>query len=171
MTEWEAVAINIAWWVTLWAILEYFGMTQETLIILTSMLVLDWIFWVVNAYIQDNLQSKLMVTGLVKKLTRWMLPFIVIAVIRWAGFENVDFISTALLSILIVAEWYSVIGHIYSINYKETLPEIDAMKALFEWISKLFKSKVDETLPPKEKDEWKKKEWNENGTTTSSKVI
>lgn len=84
-----------------------------------------------------------------------MLPFIVIAVMRWAGFENVDFISTALLSILIVAEGYSVIGHIYSINYKEQLPEIDAMKALFEWISKLLKWKVDETLPPKKEDEWK----------------
>lgn len=166
MTQWEAVAVNLAGGIGLWVILEYFGMTQETLIILTSMLILDWVFGVVNAYIQWNLQSKLMVTGLVKKLTRWMLPFIVIAVIRWAGFDNVDFISTALLSILIVAEWYSVIGHIYSINYKEQLPEIDAMKALFEWISKLFKSKVEDTLPTKEKDEWKKKESKENDTTT-----
>ena len=165
MTEGEAVAINLAGGIGLWVILEYFGMTQETLIILTSMLILDWIFGVINAYIQWNLQSKLMVTGLVKKLTRWMLPFIVIAVIRWAGFENVDLISTALLSILIVAEWYSVIGHIYSINYKEELPEIDAMKALFEWISKLFKWKVEENLPPKAKDEWKK-ERKENDTTT-----
>lgn len=158
MTEWEAVAINLAGWVSLGVILEYFGMTQETLIILTSMLLLDRIFWVVNAYIQGNLESKLMVTGLVKKLTRWMLPFIVIAVMRWAGFENVDRVATVLLSILIVAEGYSVVGHIYSINYKQQLPEIDAMKALFEWVAKLFKSKIDETLPPKNEDEWKKGE-------------
>jgi hypothetical protein len=65
----------------------------------------------------------------------------------------VELVATVLLSILIVAEGYSVIGHIYSINYKEQLPEIDAMKALFEWISKLFKQKVDETLPPKKEDE------------------
>jgi phage-related holin len=155
MTEWEAVAINLAWGIWLWVILEYFGMTQETLIILTSMLVLDWIFWVINAYIQWNLQSKLMVTWLVKKMTRWCLPFIVIAVMRWAWFEKVDLVSTVLLSILIVAEWYSVIWHIYSINYKETLPEIDAMKALFWWIAKLFKQKVDDTLPSKKEDEWK----------------
>lgn len=171
MTQWEAVAINLAGGISLWVILEYFWMTQETLIILTSMLILDWLFWVINAYIQNNLQSKLMVTGLVKKLTRWMLPFIVIAIVRWAGFDNVDFISTALLSILIVAEWYSVIGHIYSINYKETLPEIDAMKALFEWISKLFKWKVEDTLPSKTENEWKKKESKEDDTTTSPKVI
>ena len=154
MSEWQAIAINLAWGISLWVILEYFGMSQEALIILTSMLVLDWIFGIVNAYIQGNLQSKLMVTWLVKKLTRWMLPFIVIAVIRWAGFENVDFISTAILSILIVAEWYSVIGHIYSINYKETLPEIDALKQLIQWIAKLFKWKVEDTLPSKEENEW-----------------
>lgn len=84
-------------------------MTQETLIILTSMLLLDRVFGVVNAYIQGNLESKLMVTGLVKKLTRWMLPFIVIAIIRGSGFDNVDLIANIILSILIVAEGYSVI--------------------------------------------------------------
>ena len=153
MTEAEWFAFNIAWGVWLGVILEYFWMTQETLIILTVMLILDWIFWVTNAYIQGTLQSKLMVTWLVKKLTRWMLPFIVIAVLRWAGFEKVDLISTTLLSILIVAEWYSVIGHIYSINYKQALPEIDALKMLFEWIGKLFKWKLDD-LTPKDKESW-----------------
>lgn len=162
MTEWEAVAINIAGWVSLGVILEYFGMTQETLIILTSMLLLDRVFGVVNAYIQGNLESKLMVTGLVKKLTRRMLPFIVIAIIRGSGFENVDLIANIILGILIVAEGYSVIWHIYSINYKKQLEEIDALKLLMEWIARLLKSKIDETLPPKNEDEWK-----ENGSTES----
>ena len=162
MTEWEAVAINLAGWVSLGVILEYFGMTQETLIILTSMLLLDRVFGVVNAYIQGNLESKLMVTGLVKKLTRRMLPFIVIAIIRGSGFENVDLIANIILGILIVAEGYSVIWHIYSINYKKQLDEIDALKLLMEWIARLLKSKIDETLPPKKDNEWK-----ENGSTES----
>ena len=148
---WEGNALwifgNIAWWLTLWAILSYFWMSQETLIILTVMLVLDWIFWVTNAYMQWTLQSKLMVNGLVKKLTRWCLPFIVIAVMRWAWFDNTELIATSILSILIVAEWYSVIWHIYSINYKEQLPEIDALKALLSWIAKLFKWKIDTDTP------------------------
>jgi len=153
MTTWQWVAMNIAWGIWLWVILEYFWMSQETLIILTVMLLLDWIFWVINAYIQWTLQSKLMVTGLVKKLTRWCLPFIVIAVMRWAGFEKVELVATVMLSILIVAEWYSVIWHIYSINYKETLPEIDCLKLLFNWLGKLFKSKLDD-LMPKDDDKW-----------------
>ena len=150
MTQAEWFALNIAGGVSLWLILEYFWMTQETLIILTAMLVLDWIFWVVDAYIQWNLQSKLMATWVMKKATRRCFPFIVIAVLRWAWFDRVDLISTVLLSILIVAEWYSVIGHIYSINYGEQMAEIDALKALFQWIARIFKSKVDDSLKDKE---------------------
>lgn len=153
MTPTEWVVVNIAWWLTLWAIFDYFWMAQETLIILTSMLVLDWLFWIINAYIQWTLESRLMVNGLVKKLTRRCLPFIVIAVIKWAWFDKVDLISTSILSILIVAEWYSVIWHIYSINYKEQLPEIDALKLLFQWIGKLFRWKLDD-LSPKDEDKW-----------------
>lgn len=140
---WEAsgtgAVVNVIGWLALWEILKYFWMTSETLIILTVMLILDWIFWVINAYIQNNLQSKLMVNWLIKKLTRWCIPFIVIAVLRWAGFENIELIATSILSILIVAEWYSIIWHIYSINYKQALPEIDALKLLLERIAKLFK--------------------------------
>lgn len=147
---WESNALwiigNVAGGLTLTAILEYFWMSWETLIILTVMLVLDWLFWMANAYIQWTLQSKLMWSGLFKKLTRWCFPFIVIWVLRGAWFDNIDLISTAILSIIIVAEWYSVIGHIYSINYKENLPEIDALKMLFQWVWKLFKWKVDDTL-------------------------
>ena len=147
---WESNALwvigNIAGGLTLTAILEYFWMSWETLIILTVMLVLDWLFWMANAYIQWTLQSKLMWSGLFKKLTRWCFPFIVIGVLRGAWFDNIDLISTAILSIIIVAEWYSVIGHIYSINYKENLPEIDALKMLFQWVGKIFKWKVDDTF-------------------------
>ena len=163
MTQGQWIAVNLLGWISLWVILEYFWMSQETLIILTVMLLLDWIFWITNAYIQGKLESRLMVTGLVKKLTRWMLPFIVIAIMRWAGFEKIDLVATVILSILIVAEGYSVIWHIYSINYKETLPEIDALKQLIEWIGRLFKWKIDD-LSLKEWDEW-----NEN--TKSPKAI
>jgi len=109
MTAAEWMAVNIAWGITLATILEYFGIGSETLIILSVMLLLDWVFWVVDAYFQWTLESKLMVRWLVKKLTRWCFPFIVIIILRGAWFENTELIATAMLSILIVAEGYSVI--------------------------------------------------------------
>lgn len=153
MNEVEWVAVNIAWGLTLWVILEYFWIGGETLIILSAMLVLDRIFWVVDAYMQGTLESKLMVRGLIKKLTRWCFPFIVIGVLRWAGFDSTELITTAMLSILIVAEGYSVVGHLYSINYKEQLKEIDALKMLFERIAKIFAGKIDDTIKEDKKEE------------------
>lgn len=158
MTAAEWMAVNIAWGITLATILEYFGIGSETLIILSVMLLLDWVFWVVDAYFQGTLESKLMVRWLVKKLTRWCFPFIVIIILRGAWFESTELIATAMLSILIVAEGYSVIWHIYSINYKQQLPEIDALKMLFEWIAKIFKWKVDETLKDEKNLDSNKKE-------------
>ena len=152
MTEAEWVIVNVAWGFTLATILEYFGIGSETLIILSCMLILDRIFWIIDAYMQGTLESKLMVRGLIKKLTRWCFPFIVIGVLRGAWFDSTELITTAMLSILIVAEGYSVIWHIYAINYKQQLPEIDALKMLFEWIAKIFKGKVDDTLKEDEKD-------------------
>lgn len=139
----------VVWGISLWSILTYFWMSWEVLLILTCVLVLDWIFWVVNAYMQETLESKLMARWLIKKLTRWCIPFIVIAVMKWAWFDDTQLIATSILSILIVAEWYSIIWHIYSINYWKNLPEIDALKLLLEWIANLFKWKA-ENLPKKE---------------------
>lgn len=163
---WTKLALaNIIWWIWLGVALDWFGMSWETLTILTAMLVLDWIFWVINAYTQWTLQSKLMVNWLVKKLTRRCLPFIVIAVLRGAWFDNTHIITTSILSILIVAEGYSVIWHIYSINYWEQLEEIDALKMLLRWVANLFKWKIDD-LSPNEKDEWKNsKDQKENENT------
>jgi hypothetical protein len=144
---WEAstgwILANIAWWVVLWEILTYFWMSWEVLIILTAALILDWIFWVIDAYMKWTLESKLMARWLIKKLTRWCIPFIVIWVMRWAGLDNIEFIATSILSILIVAEWYSIIWHIYSINTWEELAEIDALKLLLQWIADLFKAKLE----------------------------
>lgn len=141
---------NIVWGISLWAILTYFWMSWEVLIILTSVLILDWVFWVINAYLQNTLESKIMARWLIKKMTRWCIPFIVIAVMRGAWFDNIHIISNTLLSILIVAEWYSIIGHIYSINYWKTLPEIDAFKMLMEWIANIFKWKVGQSIGKEE---------------------
>lgn len=146
MTQWELAFANILWWLTLWTFLEYFWISSESLTILSVVLGLDWIFGVIDAYMQGNLKSGLMWRWLVKKCSRWLFPFIVITVLKWAGFTNTELITTIILSILIVAEGYSIIWHIYTINYGEKIEEIDALKYLFQRIAKIFKQKVDETL-------------------------
>lgn len=66
---------------------------------------------------------------------------------------------------IIFSELYSIIGHIYSINYKEELPEVDAFKMLLNGLVKFLKNlinKKDEELNwPQENDLSKDEEKNE----------
>ncbi len=157
ISTWGTIAA-VAWWFTLAAALEYFQVSQETLIVLSVMLALDYIFWVIDAYITDkeSVTSTKMWQGLAKKLTRWMLPLVVIAVLRWVWVWDLSYISTVVFSILIITEGYSIIWHFYSINVGKQLPEIDCFEMLLDFIINIFKWHLPEI---KTKDATKTK-WN-----------
>lgn len=140
--------VSVAGWVTLAGVLEYFHLSYEVASIFAALLVLDFIFWVSDAYIKDKQQvtSAKMWRWLAKKVSKMMLPLIVVLVLRWVGFENLEMVVTTIMSILIITEGYSIIGHIYSINTWETLSEIDAFSLLLDFIIGIFKQK----LPMKE---------------------
>lgn len=135
--------------------LEYFWISWEVLAILSVLLALDYVFGVLDAYLLDrtSVTSTKMRRGLAKKLTRWVLPMIVIIILKWVWANDIELASTIIFSILIITEWYSIIGHIYSINTWEKLPEIDALKLLFEFIANLLKWKLPSTKKEEEKEE------------------
>lgn len=141
------------------AALEYFGISWEVLAILSILLALDYVFGVLDAYLLDrtSVTSTKMRRGLAKKLTRWMLPMIVIIILKWVWADDIELASTIIFSILIITEWYSIIGHIYTINTGEKLAEIDAMKLLFEFIANLLKGKLT-TKKQEEEEETKTEE-------------
>lgn len=147
MTWWfstTGAAASVAWWITLASILEYFNLSWEVAAIFAALIVLDFIFWTSDAYIKDKQQvtSSKMWRWLAKKLSKMVLPLIVVLVLRWVWFENLDMVVTTIMSILIITEWYSIIGHIYSINTWETLSEIDAFSLLLDFIIGIFKQKL-----------------------------
>lgn len=135
---------SIAWGVWLAAILEYFQVSSEVLIILSVLLALDYVFWVIDAYLKDKTQvtSAKMRRWLLKKMTRWMLPLVVIAILRWVWAWDLELASTVIFSILIITEGYSIIWHFFSINTGKELPEIDAFEMLIQFIVKLIKWKL-----------------------------
>ena len=149
-------ALNIAWWCVLYEILEYFSISCEALSILSILLILDFVMGIVDAYIKDKSQvtSAKMWKWLVKKVTRRMLPFIVVWIFRGAWIEDMSTIVSMIISMLIVTEWYSIIGHIYSINTWKEILEIDAFEMILNFLLKLLKGK----LPDKEEDLEKKEE-------------
>ena len=47
-----------------------------------------------------------------------------------------------IVGMIVFSELYSIIGHIYSINYKEQLPEVDAFKMLLNGLIKMLKNLI-----------------------------
>lgn len=142
MTQAEWALLSVAWWLWVAEILDYFGMTSEWLIVLSVMLVLDFLFWLLSAKARgEKIESRKRQIWLIKKLTRWLLPFIVAWWLKWTWMP-VDELITVIVGMIIFSELYSIIWHIYSINFKESLPEADAFKMLLNWLAKLLKNLI-----------------------------
>ena len=143
-----------AWFSFVW-ILERFWIDGSVLIILTVFLLVDLVFWVLEVYLRNKkeVSSEKMGSGVRKKVTRRFLPFIVATGLHWTGIEGVWTFITAIMSILIATEFYSIVGHIYSINTWKQLPEIDAFEMLIEKIINLIKKTIWTNTKPEDKPE------------------
>ena len=95
-----------------------------------------------------------------------MLPFIVVAWLKRTGMWGIEELVKVIVGMIVFSELYSIIGHIYSINYGKELGELDAFKMLLERLEKLIKWKIDNSLPSKDEEEWK-----ENDNTESQEQI
>jgi len=156
MTETQWALFWIFWWLTVAWILEYFSISKEWLIVMTVMLILDLIFWLLSAKSRwQQIESKRLSEWLVKKTVRRLLPFIVALWLKRTWMPWIEALITAIVWMIVFSELYSIIWHIYSINYKEELPEIDAFKMLLNSIVKIIKNlinkKNDEIEPKDEK--------------------
>ena len=156
MTQGEWALVGILWGLSMAWILEYFSISGEWLIIMTVMLCLDFIFWIISAKSRgEKIESKKWQHGLVKKVCRWLLPFIVAWWLKRTEMPWIDMLTHTIVGMIVFSELYSIIWHIYSINYWEELPEVDAFKMLMNWLVKFLKNlinKKNEELNPKDED-------------------
>ena len=154
-TDWALV--GLVGGLSVAGILEYFSISKEGLTVMSIMLIVDFIFWIIAAKVRgEALESSKRQQGLVRKLSRWVIPFIVAWGLKWTWMWWIEQLNTAILWMIVFSELYSVIWHIYSINYKEELPELDSIKLLLNWIAKFLKgliSKTDEVINKEENEE------------------
>ena len=159
MWELEWAAIWIAWWLSFAVILDYFSISHEWLIVMSAMLLLDWIFWIIAAKVRwEAITSKKWGEGLIRKLSRWTIPFLVSWWLSRTWMDWIEELNLAILWMIVFSETYSIIRHVYSINYKEELPELDSLKLLLNWIAKLFKGMVHKADKEITKDDTTKEE-------------
>ena len=132
--------ISIIGGVTLAKILEYFWVSWHTTIVFSIVLLLDFIFGVTAAYVCDkqSVTSTKGWAGIVRKITRFLLPFILIAALKGVGVKDTWQLTNVVFTIMIVTETYSIISNIYAINFKKRLPEIDVFEHLLRQVWKFL---------------------------------
>ena len=142
---------GIVWGLGLAWCIDYLWISGEALTIFALVLALDFVLGVTDAYLLDRTQVKSSVATrwVFKKVSKFLLPLIVVIVLKGAGFENTAPIINSIMGILIFAEGYSIVGHIYCINTGKSLPEIDAFELVIKKIVEIMKPKIE----PKDKSE------------------
>ena len=161
--SWETIATTgLVGGISLWVALQYFWLSWEAVTIMSIVLAIDFIMGVLEVWLKrrEELSSTKAWQGLFKKMTRRLLPFIVVIVLRGAWLEDVSYLSSVVCGIIILSEWYSILAHIYTINqpWDEHLPEVNALQYIIEFISKIFKTAIEDKTSIKKDSSLENKE-------------
>lgn len=157
MWEAEWALIGIVGGLSVAGILDYFSINEEWFVVMSILLIVDFIFWIVAAKVRgEAIESKKRQEWLIRKISRWVIPFLVAWWLKRTWMWGIEELNLAILWMIVFSELYSIIWHIYSINYKQELPELDTFKLLLNWIAKLLKwlvTKNSKKIEEKEEEE------------------
>ena len=152
-SEWMTIAtIKTFWYVAVTSILVYFNIPQEAFYILASLMFIDTITGIAKQYRVESiwLTSKRMSIGIMAKFVTLMFLFSGWLVINFFKIDPEYYIQTV-MSILIMAEFYSIIQNVYAVRTGVILPEYDAISIALKrltWVIQDFIEKLT-TIPKK----------------------
>ncbi len=122
------------------------GINPEAVSILAAFMLIDIVLGVAHSAALHggrSIRSRTLIHGIVSKFLVLMIPAILVYTGKGVGMNFVPLI-TATISVLILAEAYSMLGHIQSIRSGEDVIEFDAvslvLKSIRNFIEKLLVS-------------------------------
>lgn len=153
-SEWISIAsIKTFWYVAVTSILVYFNIPQEAFYILASLMFIDTITGIAKQYRVESiwLTSKRMSIGIMAKFVTLMFLFSGWLVINFFKIEPDYYIQTV-LSVLIMAEFYSIIQNVYAVRTGIILPEYDAISIALKKLTGFIQEFIEKlTSIPKKK--------------------
>ena len=120
---------------TIWAILKnalyipaaYVGINHDALTALTALLLIDTFVGVLAAHAVGNrIRSSILAGGLLSKLVLLLVPFSIALAGKVVGVDLTSLVGAS-ISVLALAEVYSIIGNIIQIRTKKEVDEQDAI--------------------------------------------
>jgi phage-related holin len=139
--------IKFYFYLVITTICWYLNLAQESVMILTILIVLDFTTWIIKSKrIGEEIRSKKGVLWILSKLLLILIPITIALVGKWVWIDLLWLVSWA-FAMIIVSEWYSVISNItIIITWKKTKEEdalsivlhhiLDTFKKVLNWIIK-----------------------------------
>lgn len=152
-SEWISIAsIKTLWYVAITSLFVYLNIPQESLWVLASLMVIDTITGVAKQYKVESIgiTSKRMTTGIVTKFVTFLCLLSGWLVINHFDLDPKYYIQTV-LSVLIMAEFYSIIQNVYAVRTGVILPEYDAISIALKRLTGVIQDFIEKltTIPKK----------------------
>lgn len=152
-SEWISIAsIKTLWYVAITSLFVYLNIPQESLWVLASLMVIDTITGVAKQYKVESIgiTSKRMTTGIVTKFVTFLCLLSGWLVINHFDLDPKYYIQTV-MSILIMAEFYSIIQNVYAVRTGVILPEYDAISIALKRLTGVIQDFIEKITIPKKK--------------------
>lgn len=114
------------------------GLNFDAILILSCFMVIDTLLGVVRSVVihgGNSFRSRLLAHGIVSKMLILFIPTLLVYTGRGSGINFLPF-AEGTISILVLAEAYSILGHIQSIRTGEDVKEYDAVSLILKNIRK-----------------------------------
>ncbi len=118
---------------------NYFDISSESLGILAILLVIDYMTGIAKTYVinKEDIRSYRAIAGILAKISVLLVPITLAVAAKQINYDLSAFVDTV-ISMLVLAEVYSIIGNIRVIQTGKPVHEIDAVSFVLAKISNII---------------------------------
>ena len=140
--EKQSTALNL-FLLPLASLVQFLEIDAKKLSILVVLMCIDMLTGTLKAYrTKENITSRRWIAGFLSKLVVLLVPFTIALMAKGVDFDVKWFIGFS-LSIMVVAEAYSILGNIYTFKTGEAVAEIDAVSAIIKVLRNFIENMIE----------------------------
>lgn len=140
--EKQSTALNL-FLLPLASLVQFLEIDTKKLSILVVLMCIDMLTGTLKAYrTKENITSRRWIAGFLSKLVVLLVPFTIALMAKGVDFDVNWFIGFS-LSIMVIAEAYSILGNIYTFKTGEAVAEIDAVSAIIKVLRNFIENMIE----------------------------
>ena len=140
--EKQSTALNL-FLLPLASLVQFLEIDTKKLSILVVLMCIDMLTGTLKAYrTKENITSRRWIAGFLSKLVVLLVPFTIALMAKGVDFDVKWFIGFS-LSIMVIAEAYSILGNIYTFKTGEAVEEIDAVSSIIKVLRNFLENMIE----------------------------